>query len=87
MNFLCKCGATFGINFISYMPECPRCGSDAAMAPNENIGHVDDDNLCHRDTSVPTSFPDRALRDAPADEELLFLAAWMVFVDCSYLEE
>ncbi len=84
MNFLClSCGATFGINFISYMPECPRCGSGAAMAPNENIGHVDDDNLCHSDTSTP----DRAFRDVRVGEELLFLGAWMVFLDCSDLEE
>ena len=69
MNFLCKCGATFGINFISYIPECPRCGSGAPqlqMARNEDSDH----------------HADRALRDLPVSETLLFLGAlWLITND------
>ncbi len=87
MQYKCeKCECRFPIDVSDFCPDCPACKSIAVrleVSPNENIGHVDDDNLCHSDTSKP----DRAFRDAPVGEELLFLGAWMVFLDCSDLEE
>ena len=82
MNFLCeRCGTKYEIDFRSFTPECPRCGSGAAqlqMTPNGRIDHVDDDNLCHRDTSEA----DRGLRDLPVSDVLLFLGAlWLITND------
>ena len=68
MNFVCeRCGHRYEIDFISYMPECPRCQSSAAEY---------DDGSCR-------NHPDRALPELLVSDALLFLGAlWLITGDC-----
>lgn len=81
MHYKCeKCEHRFPIDISDFCPEC-RCGSMAVrleVSPSEGSDHVDDDNLCHRDTSKP----DRVTRDLPVSDVLLFLGAlWLITND------
>lgn len=67
MNFLCeRCGHRYEIDFRSFTPECPCCGSGAAqlqVTPNEHIDH----------------HPDRAFPELLVSDALLFLGAlWFI---------
>ncbi len=81
MNLLCeKCEHRFPIDITDFCPACPVCGSMAVrleVPPSAGSDHVDDDNLCHGDTSKP----DR-VRDLPVSDVLLFLGAlWLITND------
>ncbi len=82
MQYKCeKCGHRFPIDITDFCPACPACGSMAVrleVTPSEGNDHVNDDNLCHSDTSKP----DRVTRDLPVSDVLLFLGAlWLITND------
>ena len=83
MHYKCeKCGHRFPIDIHDFGPECAVCGSMAVrleVTPSEGSDHVNDENLCHRDSSGE----DCGLRDLPLSDVLLFLGAlWLITSDC-----
>lgn len=82
MQYKCeKCECRFPIDVSDFCPDCPACGSMAVrleVTPGGDSDHVNDDNLCHRDTSEADSI----FRDLPVSDALLLLGAlWLITSD------